>query len=132
MFNRSNQRSNKPTSSYATMHLFKKPKSPNKENIKNKENHVNPKHCFKSTMNGSDPVKEVSRFGIKENINEVFPKKNLVKGNFFNDNKQYLSQGIDEILLNMNLEEEPEKVYNSFKPGNLSIYNINSNYFSKK
>ncbi len=132
MFNRSNLRSNKPTTSYAALHVFKKAKSPNKENMKNKENLNNPKQGFKLSVNGSDPVKEVSRFGIKENINEVYPKKNLVKGTFFCDNRQYLSTGIDEILLRMNLEEEPDKDYNSFKLGNSSIYNINSNYFSKK
>lgn len=134
MFNKSNQRFNKPgSSSYVAIHLFKKPKSPNKEKFNNKENQNNPKQVFKSTLKDLDPVKEISRFGAKENRSEFFPKKNLLKGNFFDDNKQYLSQGIDDIHFNLNLEEShSDKVYSSLKSGYSSINNINSNYFSRK
>ena len=101
-----------------------------KENFdKFKENRRNPKLDIKIKVR-LEPSKEISKFGVeKENRNEVNLKKNLLIGNFFFDNNNYLSQGIECVDLNFDQDDEKCNLNsNSIKSSYSSVKNIKSNY----
>ena len=83
-----------------------------------------------------EPFKEISKFDvIKENRKEIDLKKNLFKGNFFDDKNSYLSLRLDSIDLNLDYEDENENVIGDFpsiKSNYSSINNIKSTYSSTR
>ena len=105
-----------------------------KQNCKNnKENQINPKEVFKM-VHKPEPFKEISKFDvIKENRKEIDLKKNLFKGNFFDDKNSYLSLRLDSIDLNLDYEDENViGDFPSIKSNYSSINNIKSTYSSTR